>query len=162
MCKIQKCGIDFTLGGFGEVAMQEIDFKTITATICAPENIFSGLIAPPWIQPAEKSSGNHWDCLPSQEKKAGGGGSGGQGAGDGYAELTFLGEGHLNAFRIMFIFVVVYITWLTATLLAKYYLPFSYSWNIYTCTIRFYKSSKCLKEYRKIWVKSMRMLNLQR
>ena len=37
--------MDFALGGFGGVAMQEIVFTTITTTICAPENRFKGLIA---------------------------------------------------------------------------------------------------------------------
>lgn len=44
---MQKCGVDFALGGFGGVAMQEIGFKAITSTICAPESTFQGLIANP-------------------------------------------------------------------------------------------------------------------
>lgn len=54
----QKCRMDFASGGFGGVAMQEIVFKTITSTICAPENRFKGDINP-WKWPAEKHSGNH-------------------------------------------------------------------------------------------------------
>ena len=37
--------MDFALGDFGGVAMQEIVFRTISPTICAPENRFMGLIA---------------------------------------------------------------------------------------------------------------------
>lgn len=37
--------MDFALGAFRGVAMQEIVFKTIPLTICAPENRFKGLIA---------------------------------------------------------------------------------------------------------------------
>ena len=37
--------MDFALGGFGGVAMQEIGFKTAPPTICTPENTFRGLVA---------------------------------------------------------------------------------------------------------------------
>ena len=47
MCKYRSVGRIFALGGFGGLAMQEIVFKTITFTICAPENRFKGLIAYP-------------------------------------------------------------------------------------------------------------------